>query len=196
MDADINNSVLVVVDAQKGFSPLCPDELAVAGALEIVEPINQLLALPWRFKFATQDWHPANHCSFKAQGGLYPPHCVQMTPGAEFLPGLKTEEFQAIFRKGFRPEKDAYSATAEHPGWADSLLTGVHNIFVCGICTNICVYETARGFWMSGHKFVHVIEDASAAIELPAGHSFCLAAVKKENTAIKYVSWKEIIVDK
>lgn len=65
-------SALVVVDAQERFSDLCPAELPVPGALDLVKPINRLLTMPWKRIIATQDWHPSDHCSFKAQGGPYP----------------------------------------------------------------------------------------------------------------------------
>ena len=31
---------------------------------------------------ATVDWHPITHCSFKDNGGIWPPHCVQHSHGA------------------------------------------------------------------------------------------------------------------
>ncbi len=46
----------------------------------------QLKGLPI---FASRDWHPPNHCSFKPYGGLWPPHCVAGSRGAAFTPGLK-----------------------------------------------------------------------------------------------------------
>lgn len=36
----------------------------------------------------TTDWHPYNHSSFKKNGGSYPTHCVQFTPGACIEPKL------------------------------------------------------------------------------------------------------------
>src|SRR4051794_4870548 len=93
---------LLVVDAQQGFSELCPDELPVPGALAIVPHINRLLELPWARIDASQDWHPPAHRSFFGkEDHYYPPHCVAGTRGAEFLPGLRTERFQTIWRKGF-----------------------------------------------------------------------------------------------
>src|SRR4051812_162604 len=134
------NSAFIVIDAQRGFSELCLNELPVPGALEIVPVINKLLALSWKYKFATQDWHPANHCSFKEQGGPYPPHCVQNTDGSRFLPGLKQEEFNAILRKGYKQDKDAPSPLRDHHHLKQGL-QGLEAIYLAGICTNICVYE-------------------------------------------------------
>src|SRR5436305_13294170 len=96
------SSSLLVVDAQRGFTTLCPAELPVPGGLEIVANVNRLLALPWARIDASQDWHPPDHCSFFGRrDNLYPPHCVHGTPGADFLPGLHTHRLHAIRRKGF-----------------------------------------------------------------------------------------------
>src|SRR5580704_16068931 len=111
-------SSLLVVDAQQGFTSLCPRELPVPGGLEIVPPINQLLELPWARIDASQDWHPTDHRSFLGRrDNLYPPHCVMGTPGAAFLPGLLTERFHAVWRKGYDRDFEAYAVTAQHPGF-------------------------------------------------------------------------------
>ncbi len=38
---------------------------------------------------ASRDWHPVNHCPFFSQGGPWPPHCIQDTPGVAFQPDLE-----------------------------------------------------------------------------------------------------------
>ena len=37
---------------------------------------------------AVKDFHPANHCSFNTQGGWLPEHCIQGTPGSNFIPSV------------------------------------------------------------------------------------------------------------
>src|SRR5947209_17806504 len=112
-------TTLLVVDAQRGFTELCPAELPVPGGLAIVPAVNRLLGLDWARIDASQDWHPPDHRSFLGQvDNLYPPHCVQDTAGANFLPGLHTDRFHAIWRKGYRRGVEAYSVTAQHPGLA------------------------------------------------------------------------------
>src|SRR5437762_317701 len=103
-------SGLLVVDAQQGFTTLCPHELPVPGGLEIVPAVNRLLALPWARIDASQDWHPPDHCSFLGRrDNLYAPHCIGGTPGAEFLPGLDVNRVRAIWRKGYQRDFDAYA---------------------------------------------------------------------------------------
>src|SRR5262249_35495537 len=158
-------SALLVVDVQRGFTTLCPDELPVPGGLEIVPNVNRLLERPWLRIDATQDWHPPNHCSFKGQRlDLYPPHCIQNTPGAEFLPGLHTQRFNVIWRKGYHPNFEAYAVTAQHPDlgafyWA----AGVEVIVVCGLATNICCFFAARDLRQLNFR-VMIVEDASAGL--------------------------------
>src|SRR5438105_15303953 len=81
---------LLVVDVQCGFTTLCPQELPVPGGLDIVPAVNRLLERPWRRIDASLDWHPPDHCSFRPRG-VYPPHCIAGTRGAELVPGLAAE---------------------------------------------------------------------------------------------------------
>jgi nicotinamidase/pyrazinamidase len=169
----LGETALIVVDMQRGFSPLCPDELPMAGSLELIPRINQLLELNWRQIHASQDWHPANHRSFLGnRDNHYPPHCVQGTPGCEFLPGLHTHRFHAIWRKGFDSEFEAYAVTAQHPEFGALLvLGGIKRVFICGLATNICCYSTARDL-RHEHLNVAIIEDASAGIDIPSANLF------------------------
>src|SRR5271156_6686220 len=87
-------TALLVVDVQRGFTELCPDELPVPGGLGIVPAVNRLLHASWRRVDASQDWHPPDHCSFLGRrDNRYPPPCVMDTPGAEFLPGIDRFRF-------------------------------------------------------------------------------------------------------
>jgi nicotinamidase/pyrazinamidase len=181
---------LLVVDVQQGFTMLRPNELPVPGGLEIVPAVNRLLSYSWKRIDASQDWHPPDHCSFLGQHeNLYPPHCVMGTPGAEFLPGLHTERFHAVWRKGFQREIEAYALTAQHPGFPVLLrASGSKAVVVCGIATNICCFYAARDLRREGFRVV-LVEDASAGIDMPAADLY-QAKAKAEGThlGIEYVS--------
>lgn len=170
---DLRASALLAVDLQCGFTTLCPDELPVPGGLEIVPAVNRLLELPWARIDASQDWHPPDHCSFHGQRhNLYPPHCVRGTPGAEFLPGLRTERFQTVWRKGYDAEFEAYAVTAQHPGLPHLLRAqAISTVVVCGIATNICCFFAARDLRQAGFR-VLLVEDASAGIDVPAANLY------------------------
>src|SRR5262245_37770325 len=162
------NASLLVVDVQCGFTPLRPDELPVPGGVAILPAVNRLMAMPWRRIDASQDWHPPDHCSFHGQrDNLYPPHCVAGTPGAEFLPGLDTHRFHAVWRKGYERDVEAYAVTAQHPGFAAMLrASGVDAVVVCGIAANVCCFFAARDLRAAGFD-VWLAEDASAGLDLP-----------------------------
>lgn len=186
---------LLVVDAQRGFTTLCPAELPVPGGLEIVPRLNQLLDVRWARIDASQDWHPPDHCSFLGRrDDLYPPHCVMGTPGADFLPGLRAERFHALWRKGFERDRDAYAVTAQHPAFPAMLRgSGLTTVVVCGIATNICCFYAARDLRRAGFR-VALVEDASAGLDVPAANLF-QAAAKAEGAAlgIEYVTTAELL---
>ncbi len=192
---DLSRAALLVVDAQRGFSELCPAELPVPGALAIVPGVNELLALPWRRIDASQDWHPPDHRSFLGQkDNLYPPHCVAGTPGAEFLPGLETWRFQTIWRKGFQQDFEAYALTAQHPEYVATLrAAGIDAVAVCGIATNICCFFAARDLRQAGFR-VRMVEDASAGLDVPAAGLY-QAKAKEEGRAlgIEYVRRRDVL---
>ena len=194
---NLGESCLLVVDVQCGFTSLCPGELPIPGALEIVPRVNELLERPWLRIDASQDWHPPDHRSFRGQqDNLYPPHCVAGTPGAEFLPGLATHRFHAIWRKGYQRDFEAYAVTAQHPGmFALYRAAGVGTVAVCGIATNICCFFTARDLTQAGFR-VWIVEDASAGLDVPAANLFQAEAKRKGlQLGIRYVGAAELLAE-
>lgn len=180
----------MVVDVQQGFTSLCPAELPVPGGLEIVPNVNRLLDMPWARIDASQDWHPPDHCSFLGRrDNLYPPHCVMGTPGADFLPQLRSERFHTIWRKGYQRDFEAYALTAQHPAFPEFLrLGGVSTVVVCGIATNICCFYVARELRRAGFR-VLLVEDASAGIDVPAANLFQQQAKEEgQRLGIEYVT--------
>lgn len=195
MPLDPSRTSLLVVDAQCGFTDLCPAELPVPGGTTIVPAVNRLLALPFARIDATQDWHPPDHRSFLGRAdNLYPPHCVAGTRGAEFLPGLHSERFSAVWRKGYDRDFEAYAVTAQHAGFAASLkASGIQAVVVCGIATNICCFFAARDLRQAGFE-VLMAEDASAGIDVPAASLF-QATAKADGQAlgIRYITTDEVV---
>jgi nicotinamidase/pyrazinamidase len=173
---------LLVVDMQNGF--IQESELAVPGGREIVPVINRLLPL-FPVVVATQDWHPPHHGSFYSQhpgarpytvgelGGepqvLWPVHCVQGTFGADFIPEIKAEYFQAVIRKGLDPAVDSYSTFYDNHHQNPSGLKGylrergVEVIFLAGLALDYCVRYSAR----DAREFIseiYVIADATRGV--------------------------------
>ncbi|HVL11871.1 MAG TPA: isochorismatase family protein [Gemmata sp.] len=191
---DPRTTSLLVVDAQQGFTELCPAELPVPGGLAIVPRVNELLALPFARIDATQDWHPPDHCSFLGRrDDLYPPHCVAGTPGAEFVPGLHTHRFSAVWRKGYDRDFEAYAVTAQHPAFATFLrASGIAAVVVCGIAANICCFFAARDLRAAGFD-VWMAEDAGAGIDVPAaGLLQAKARAEAVSLGIRYATSAEV----
>ena len=167
MNTELQNSALILVDIQNDFCP--GGALAVEEGDQIVEVVNRLMP---RFPLviSTQDWHPANHISFKAQGGPWPPHCVQGTRGAELHPDLDTERIKNYLRKASSPGKDDYSefeGKDEQDRSLDQVLKGhkVNRIFVAGLATDYCVLATVLDGLKLGFE-VFAVSDAMRAVNV------------------------------
>jgi nicotinamidase/pyrazinamidase len=152
----------------------------------VVAPI-QSIAPHFNHIILTQDWHPANHTSFATshpgkkpfesielaygKQTLWPPHCVQGKPGADFHPGLNLPQAELILRKGFQPEIDSYSAFYENDrltptGLASYLRErGLTRVFFAGLAYDYCVGYSALDARRLGFAAV-VVRDACRAIDL------------------------------
>ena len=154
---------LIVVDLQVDFCP--GGALAVAGGAEIVSPVNRLLECAGWLKVATRDWHPANHASFQAQGGIWPVHCVADTPGAAFHPRMNAAKVEMVVSKATTRDTEAYSAF-DGTSLADDLRAAdAGRLFVCGLATDYCVKATALDARRAGFE-VLVLEDAVRAVNV------------------------------
>jgi nicotinamidase/pyrazinamidase len=170
---------IIVVDVQGDFTKLKNGSLAVEGTdgayVKAVEENTRKLKEAGFAIFATQDWHPANHASFftnhkgkkafdviKLHGKdqvLWPPHCVQKTPGAEIL--LDKSLFKAVVKKGMDPQYDSYSGFQDDGGKKtemDKFLKKdqIKKVVVYGIATDYCVRATALDAAAAGYKVVMI----------------------------------------
>lgn len=200
--------VLIAVDPQVDFCP--GGSLAVAGGHEIMALINRLAREGnYNLRVLSKDWHPANHGSFAAQHAgknpfemgvlsgmaqvLWPVHCAQGTPGAEFHPDIDLSLFDSIILKGMNADVDSYSALydngkaavaalkAQYPflgqstGLAEQIVAAAQaagadeiEVDVVGLALDYCVGYTAKD--AAAEKFngspwrVRVILDGCRAI--------------------------------
>jgi nicotinamidase/pyrazinamidase len=175
---------LVVVDVQNDFLP--GGALGVPDADQIV-PIINLLMRRFELVVATQDWHPADHGSFASnhpdhepgeiidlegvQQILWPVHCVQNTPGAEFAAGLDERRISQVVRKGVDKLVDSYStffdnARRRSTGLEDYLRTkNVKHLYICGLATDYCVrYSSLDALNLSFEA--SVVRDACRGVNL------------------------------
>jgi len=133
---------LLIIDFQNDFCP--GGALAVPRGDEIAPRVSELLdSDAFDFVAATRDWHPADHRSFEAQGGPWPPHCVQGTPGAELHPSLDRSKIDVVVDAGFRPELEGYSGFEETTLEQELRSHDVDEVTVVGLATDYCVRATA-----------------------------------------------------
>ncbi|KYH41228.1 MAG: hypothetical protein AYL31_004880 [Candidatus Bathyarchaeota archaeon B26-1] len=162
---------LIVVDVQRDFCP--GGALPVPRGDEVIPVLNEYLE---RFRragaaiYATRDWHPPNHKSFREYGGEWPPHCIQGTEGAEFHPNLKLPSDALIISKATEPDKEAYSGF-EGTNLKESLESrGVKRVFVGGLATDYCVKSTVLDALKYGFE-VFLLVDAVRGVDLQPGDS-------------------------
>jgi nicotinamidase/pyrazinamidase len=109
-DCPSKGDALIVVDVQNDFLP--GGALAVPSGNLVIEPLNRYIRAFERRQapiFMTRDWHPPDHCSFRAQGGPWPAHCVAGTHGAQFANDLLVPANVRVVSKGTDPAHEAYS---------------------------------------------------------------------------------------
>ncbi len=160
---------LVVVDFQNDFTP--GGALAVPAGDEIAPRVQELID-SGRFDLvvATRDWHPPDHGSFAEQGGPWPPHCVQGTPGAELHSDLDRSRIRAIVDKGQDPVTEGYSGFEGTD--LEQLLRErrIDKVTVVGLATDYCVKNTALDALR--HGFEVTVESAGVrGVDVQPGDS-------------------------
>jgi nicotinamidase/pyrazinamidase len=154
------DDALVVVDVQRDFCP--GGSLAVPGGDEVVAVVNRL-APRFATVVTTHDSHPPDHSSFTAQGGPWPPHCVEGTAGWQAHPDLDLRADFQVF-KGRDRDQDGY--TGWTPELADFLSRrGARRVVVVGLALDYCVQATALDARADGFEVV-VLTDATRAVNL------------------------------
>jgi len=180
-------NALILVDIQNDFLP--------GGALAVPEgdaviPVCNAIRDRFNLVVATQDWHPRDHGSFAANHPghsvrqtidlnglkqiLWPVHCVQNTPGAQFAKDLRMLPTDRIFQKGTDPAIDSYSGFFDNghrkSTGLDAFLKNksVTDVFVAGLATDYCVKFTALDARSLGYN-VHLVVDACRGVNLHPG---------------------------
>lgn len=183
-----DTDALLIVDVQNDFLP--GGKLAVATGDEIVPVLNRYIDVFVRHGrpvYATRDWHPDKHCSFSAQGGIWPPHCIAGSAGAEFSRDLKLPAETVVISKATSAGVDAYSGFDGTELAAQLRAAGIERIFVGGLATDYCVLNTVRDGLSSGFK-VFLLVDAVRAVNLrPAdGEAAIAEMIERGATPLRF----------
>lgn len=157
---------LLVIDVQNDF---CPDgALPIAHGDEVVAPLNRWVeqavenACP---VIASRDWHPLHHPSFVADGGPWPAHCVQDTPGAAIRRDLALPTETYLVSKGTRFDKDQYSAFDDTGLAALLKKLGTKRLFIGGLALDVCVRASALDARREGLDVVLILA-ATRAVDI------------------------------
>lgn len=171
----LGNVASLDVDCQKGFTPLCPDELPVAEADKIVPELNA--QAKWAgLRIGSKDAHPANPVwladknhpvmsalvEYPDADVYWPAHCVVGTKGFELLDGLPApEEYDFFVWKGVERHIHPYGACFHD--LQEKLETGIFakleecsidTVIVGGIATDYCVATTCRQLLDKGFRVI------------------------------------------
>ena len=157
---------LLIVDVQNDFCP--GGALAVEEGDQVVPVLNRWIEEAQRRDipiYASRDWHPPHHISFRERGGPWPPHCVQGTEGAAFHPDLRLPPNIEVVSKGYEPDKDSYSAFGG-TGLGEKLRNAhIKRLWIGGLTEDYCVRETSLDAIRAGLE-VHVIVEGTRPVNV------------------------------
>jgi len=160
---------LIIVDVQKDFCP--GGALAIDGGDKIIPVLNRWIDAAVAANvpvYASRDWHPADHISFKQSGGFWPPHCIQDSDGARFHPELRLPESTVKITKGVRFDQDQNSVF-DQTGLAVRLRQdGIKRLFVGGLAEDVCVLASVLDGRREGFDVV-LVSEATRPVTIPGG---------------------------
>jgi len=160
---------LVIVDVQNDFCP--GGALPIERGDEVIPVLNRWIAAATEVGipiYASRDWHPGGHLSFRESGGPWPPHCVQDTEGAAFHPMLALPSDAILITKGTRFDRDQNSAFDQTGLAVELRRRGVKRLWVGGLAEDVCVLATVLDARREGFD-VHLIPGATRPVTHQGG---------------------------
>ena len=167
------------IDAQKTFTPVCPDELPVAEGDKIVPELNAQAKLA-SLRIASRDAHSPyakwiateEHPCLTPLAG-YPDldlywtkHAIVGTPGFDFIDGLDPDAYAFQSLKGIEPDKHPYGAcyhdlaNKRSTGAIEFLRQhGITTVICGGLATDYCVLNTVLQLKDAG--FTDILNEAA-----------------------------------
>lgn len=145
---------LFVIDVQKDF--LDGGKLGVNGSIKMLNDLPEFIekhGKDYDLVIATVDWHPVTHCSFKQNGGIWPPHCLQHSEGAAIyepvLDAINSHtNFSIILTKGTDEDKEEYSIFKNTLSCdklrALFMVNEIEEVDVVGIAYDYCVADSVK----------------------------------------------------
>lgn len=152
----MDKKVLFIIDAQRDF--MDGGKLGVDNSTEKMDALAKYIRETkgkYDVIFASVDWHPITHCSFKQNGGIWPPHCLQHSEGAAiYEPILEAiNEIDAdfhVFSKGVNEDREEYSVMKNDISnktiHAFINSNGIDDVDFVGIAGDYCVKDSVSDF--------------------------------------------------
>lgn len=154
----MEKKILIIIDAQRDFCDkngalYVPNaEIAIDNIISFINKNKEMIE---QVVFTT-DNHPADHCSFKKNGGIWPEHCVQHTYGrAIMLPLLEccddNDLLISVIKKGENKDEEEYTAFSRSEKIGNtvilksataSLTVDIDKFIVCGFAGDYCVKDS------------------------------------------------------
>ncbi|WP_163655102.1 nicotinamidase [Listeria sp. PSOL-1] len=173
------------VDAQKGFTPLCPAELPVPEGQNIVEELNFMATLG-EYRLGSKDAHPKNAVwvvekpeemlqplDYKEADLTWVRHCEPGKPGFELLDGLpEPTRYNYFIWKGIERNLHPYGAC--YHDISENLTTGVLEylqgqkvdlVLVGGLAFDFCVKTTVLQLHKAGFPVIVYLPATRALTE-------------------------------
>lgn len=195
----VPGTALLIIDMQVDF---ITGSLAVPGARDLIDTINEIIGLPFHYRVASKDFHPPGHVSFASthrknqfeETIIYPPkdlvgdetiserglsqilwpdHCVQGSPGVEFISGLNVDGIPIVL-KGDHSGVECYSAFKDPWGLkvtelqANLVSHGIEDVFLVGVAGDFCVKATAIDAVDAGFN-TFVVRDGVRSVQPQGG---------------------------
>ncbi|MFA5518791.1 MAG: nicotinamidase [Spirochaetota bacterium] len=178
MIPEIKTTASFDIDAQKGFTPLCPEELPVPGGDTIADALNRQ-AKYTSIRIGSKDWHSMhaiwiadeNNPQFSPVKGKnvdirWNAHCIAGTKGSEFLDTLPhPSEYDFFVWKGMENDMHPYGACYHDldekmsTGVIEFLkIKGIKTIIAGGLATDYCVKTTAIQLQNAGFNVIVNLE--------------------------------------
>lgn len=173
------------IDAQKGFTPLCPTELPVAGGGQIVTALNEM-AKRATIRVGSKDAHTPKAVwivdtpdamlqplSYPNADLTWVAHCIAGTKGFELLDGLPAvNNYDFFVWKGIEPDMHPYGACYHDlngklsTGIIEFLkLKNIQCVLVGGLALDYCVKNTAIQLAKAGFQVIVLLEATRAIAE-------------------------------
>ena len=175
---------LLIIDPQNDFFP--GGALPVSEGFAILEPLQSWIDVFDQMGlsiFMTRDCHPEDHCSFVAQGGIWPPHCVKGTVGFELTAALRFPATAFISDKPYFRDLETYDGFSGTDLEAMIRERGVSRLWIGGLATDYCVLHTALEALRLGFE-VFLMVEAVRAVNLDPGDGDRALKVMQDHGAV------------